>query len=520
MPLWPRRGCGGRGDANPDGPAVFRWIGTTLGIMTKDQLTGADGTAAVTQPAAAAQLTRTETDSMGPVEVPAAHYWGAQTARSLQHFPIGGQRYTWGGPLIHAFGLLKGAAARSNAELGVLDPQLATLITAAASEVAEGVLDAEFPLKVFQTGSGTQTNMNANEVIAARANEIATGQRGGKSPVHPNDHVNKGQSSNDVFPTAMYVAVARQAHRHLIPAVESLAVTFRDRASRFADVVMVGRTHLQDATPIRWDQVVGSWAAQLEGALAGVRAAARGLYRVALGGTAVGTGLNSHPRFAARVCELLEEATGLPFHPADDLPAALAAHDDLVTFSASLRTLAAAAMKIANDIRWYASGPRTGIGEIAIPDNEPGSSIMPGKVNPTQAEALTQVCVAVFGYDAAVAFAGSQGNFQLNVYKPVMVFSVLEALLLLGDALRTFERFCAAGITPREAVISAHLDRNLMLVTALAPHIGYDAAAKLARAAQASGASLREVALASGQLSAADFDTWVNPAAMTEPEAS
>ncbi|MDY5139370.1 lyase family protein, partial [Actinotignum timonense] len=243
-------------------------------------------------------------------------------------------------------------------------------------------------------------------------------------------------------------------------------------------------------------------------------------YRVALGGTAVGTGLNSHPRFAARVCELLEEATGLPFRPADDLPAALASHDDLVTFSASLRTLAVAAMKIANDIRWYASGPRTGIGEIAIPDNEPGSSIMPGKVNPTQAEALTQVCVAVFGFDAAVAFAGSQGNFQLNVYKPVMVFSVLEALRLLGDALRTFERFCAAGIAPRTDVISAHLDRNLMLVTALAPHIGYDAAAKLARAAQASGASLREVALASGQVSAADFDTWVNPAAMTEPEAS
>ncbi|MDY5159401.1 lyase family protein, partial [Actinotignum timonense] len=253
--------------------------------MTKDQLTGAAGTAAATQPAAAAQLTRTETDSMGPVEVPAAHYWGAQTARSLQHFPIGGERYTWGGPLIHAFGLLKGASARANAELGVLDPQLATLITAAASEVAEGVLDAEFPLKVFQTGSGTQTNMNVNEVIAARANEIATGQRGGKSPVHPNDHVNKGQSSNDAFPTAMYVAVARQAHRHLIPAVEALAATFRARASQFPDVVMVGRTHLQDATPIRWDQVVGSWAAQLEGTLAGVRAAVRGLYRVALGGT-------------------------------------------------------------------------------------------------------------------------------------------------------------------------------------------------------------------------------------------
>lgn len=519
MPLWLRKGDGRHGGNNPDGLAVPARIGATLGIMTKDQLTGTNRRTRVDQLTGADQLTRTETDSMGPVAVPAAHYWGAQTARSLQHFPIGGERYIWGGPLIHAFGLLKGAAARANGELGVLDEQLVSLITAAASEVAEGVLDAEFPLKVFQTGSGTQTNMNANEVIAARANEIATGQRGGKSPVHPNDHVNKGQSSNDVFPTAMYVAVARETHRHLIPAVESLAATLHARARQFSDVVMVGRTHLQDATPIRWDQVVGSWAAQLEGALAGVRASVAGLYQVALGGTAVGTGLNSHPCFAARVCELFEEATGLPFRPAENLPAALAAHDDLVAFSASLRTLAGAAMKIANDIRWYASGPRTGIGEIAIPDNEPGSSIMPGKVNPTQAEALTQVCVAVFGYDAAVAFAGSQGNFQLNVYKPVMVFSVLEAVRLLGDALRTFERFCAAGIAPRTDVISAHLDRNLMLVTALAPHIGYDAAAKLARAAQATGSSLRDVALASGEVSAADFDAWVNPAAMTKPEA-
>jgi len=464
-----------------------------------------------------AQDVRIETDSMGEARVPAERYWGAQTQRSLEHFPIGGERFRFAPPLIHALGLVKWAAARANAELGVLPQDKAELIARAAREVTEGALDDEFPLVVFQTGSGTQTNMNANEVVAARANELAGAGRGGKSPVHPNDDVNRGQSSNDVFPTAMHIATVLETEDRLLPAVEGLHDTLRTKAGDFADVVMVGRTHLQDATPVTLGQVVGGWATQIDQALATVRAALPGLYELALGGTAVGTGLNTHPRFAATAARIIGEETGRPFRPAADFFAALSAHDAMVTASAALRTLAGALMKVANDVRWYASGPRAGIGELRIPENEPGSSIMPGKVNPTQAEALTQVAVQVFGNDHAVAFAGSQGAFQLNVYKPVIVHNVLESVGLLADGVAAFDRFCARGIEPDREVIARHLGDSLMLVTALSPHIGYEKAAAIARHAHREGLTLRKAALDLGYVNGEEFDAWCVPADMTHP---
>jgi fumarate hydratase class II len=460
--------------------------------------------------------TRSETDSMGAIEVPAEAYWGAQTQRSLEHFRIGTDRYTWRAPIIRAFGLLKKAAALANVDLGVLPPDLGQAIVAAAQDVIDGRLDAQFPLVVFQTGSGTQTNMNANEVIANRASEALGGALGSKSPVHPNDHVNRSQSSNDTFPTAMHIAVVAE-WRLLAPALSSLRETLAAKSEAFANIVKTGRTHLQDATPITLGQEIGAWVAQLDFAAATLASAMQGVYDLAIGGTAVGTGLNAPPRFGPLCAHHIAELTGEPFRSAENKFFALSAHDALVNVSAALRTLAGALMKMANDVRWLASGPRCGIGELRIPENEPGSSIMPGKVNPTQCEALTMVCVQVYGNDAAVAFAGSQGNFQLNVYKPVMAHNVLESLRLLGDGMSAFTAFCARGIEPNRDVIERHLEDNLMLVTALNPHIGYDNSAKIAKKALAEDKTLREAALELGLVSAEDFDAWVSPAAMTRP---
>ncbi|MDZ7674913.1 MAG: class II fumarate hydratase [Acidimicrobiales bacterium] len=462
--------------------------------------------------------TRTETDSMGGIEVDASRYWGAQTQRSIANFPIGRDRFVWGRSIIEAFGLVKRAAATANENLATLESDIAALVVQAADEVIAGDLDDHFPLVVWQTGSGTQTNMNTNEVIANRAVEIAGGELGSKTPVHPNDHVNRGQSSNDTFPTAMHVAVQLALHRTLYPGVTQLRDTLSAKADEFAEVVMVGRTHLQDATPVTLGQVIGGWVAQLDAALGDVRATEDGLFQLAIGGTAVGTGLNAHPRFGTEAAAELARLTGHEFRMADDTFAALSAHDALVTTSGTLRTLAGALMKIANDVRWYASGPRNGIGELVIPANEPGSSIMPGKVNPTQAEALTMVAVQVFGNDTAVAMGGSQGNFQLNVYKPVMAHNVLESIELLADACISFDEQCAVGLTPNRSRIDENLERNLMLVTALNPHIGYDKGAEIAKLAHAEGTTLKEAALALGHLSAEQFDEWIDPLAMTDPE--
>ena len=461
--------------------------------------------------------TRIEQDSMGDIAVPAKHYWGAQTQRSIINFPIGVERFVWQAPMIQALGYLKKAAAMANKELGELPANVADPIVAAAQLVVENKLDAEFPLVVFQTGSGTQSNMNANEVIANKAIELVGGVIGSKSPIHPNDHVNRGQSSNDTFPTAMHIAVALQVKHRLLPSVAQLRDTFKTLASRYETLVKTGRTHLQDATPVTLGQEIGSWAAQLDFALDHVEAQLPGIYDLAIGGTAVGTGLNAHPKFGDTVARHLTELTGLPFHSAENKFFALSAHDALVNMSASLRTLAGALMKIANDVRWLASGPRCGIGEIQIPENEPGSSIMPGKVNPTQCEAMTMVCVQVFGNDAAVAFAGSQGNFQLNVYKPVMVHNVMESIALVSDACLSFDEHCAVGITPHEERIRENLNKNLMLVTALNKHIGYDKAATIAKTAHKKGQSLKEAALESGFLTETEYDSWIDPLAMTKP---
>lgn len=459
--------------------------------------------------------TRIESDSMGDIAIPADRYWGAQTQRSIQNFPIGVSRFKWQAPMISALGILKMAAARANSELGELDPDIAQLIEQAAQEVIDGKLDAEFPLVVFQTGSGTQSNMNANEVIANRAIELAHGTMGSKSPVHPNDHVNRGQSSNDTFPTAMHIAVARQVHDVLLPAVQQLRTTLARKQAEFDDIVKTGRTHLQDATPVTLGQEIGSWVAQIDFGLETVKQALPGIYDLAIGGTAVGTGLNAHPEFGNRAAEHIAQLTGLPFRSADNKFFMLSAHDALVNMSAALRTLAGGLMKMANDVRWLASGPRCGIGELFIPENEPGSSIMPGKVNPTQCEALTMVCVQVFGNDAATAFAGTQGNFQLNVYKPVMVHNVLESLELLADASLAFDTHCAVGIEPNHATIERNLNQNLMLVTALNRHIGYDKAAAIAKKAQAENSTLRDAALSSGYVTAQQYDEWVIPFNMT-----
>ncbi|WP_137936898.1 class II fumarate hydratase [Chitinivorax sp. B] len=459
--------------------------------------------------------TRIETDSMGAIEVASDRYWGAQTERSIHHFPIGVARFQWQRPVIRALGILKRGAAEANAELGELPAEQAKLIVQAADEVIAGKLDAHFPLVVFQTGSGTQSNMNANEVISNRAIELAGGTLGSKSPVHPNDHVNRGQSSNDTFPTAMHIAVVEELHHRLVPAIKQLRNTLAAKAKAYESLVKTGRTHLQDATPITLGQEIGAWVAQLDFGLDTVNAALPGLYDLAIGGTAVGTGLNAHPRFGDTTASKISALTGFPFRSANNKFFALAAHDALVNTSAALRTLAGGLMKLANDVRWLASGPRCGIGELRIPENEPGSSIMPGKVNPTQCEALTMVCVQVFGNDAAVAFAGSQGNFQLNVFKPVMVHNVLESIELIADAVTAFDEHCAQGIEPETGKISENLNKNLMLVTALNRHIGYDKAAQIAKKAHHEGTTLKDAALALGYLTDTQYQEWIVPLDMT-----
>ena len=466
-----------------------------------------------------ADNTRTESDSMGTVEVANDRYWGAQTERSLHNFDIGRNTFVWGRPMVRALGILKKSAALANAELGELPRDIADLIARAGDEVISGKLDDHFPLVVFQTGSGTQSNMNANEVISNRAIELAGGALGSKKPVHPNDHVNRGQSSNDTFPTAMHIAVVSEL-QDMYPRVRQLRDTLDGKAKEFNDVIMVGRTHLQDATPIRLGQVISGWVAQIDFALDGIEYADSRARELAIGGTAVGTGLNAHPKFGELTAEKISEETGIAFKQADNLFAALGAHDALVLVSGALRVLADALMKIANDVRWYASGPRNGIGELLIPENEPGSSIMPGKVNPTQCEAMTMVATQVFGNDATVGFAGSQGNFQLNVFKPVMAWNVLESIRLLGDACVSFDKNCAYGIEPNRERIQHNLDVNLMQVTALNRHIGYDKASKIAKNAHHKGLSLRESALELGFLTEEQFDAWVVPADMTHPSAA
>jgi len=461
------------------------------------------------------QATRIERDSMGEIEVPADRYWGAQTQRSLHFFAIGSERMP--APLVHALGLVKQVAAEVNAELGRLDAAKARAIATAAGEVARGALDEEFPLRVWQTGSGTQTNMNANEVIANRASELLDGPRGEGRRVHPNDDVNRSQSSNDVFPTAMHVAAAREIEERLLPATGHLRNAIAERAAAFGALVKMGRTHLMDAVPITLGQELSGWVAQMEDAEARVRQALPGLLDLAIGGTAVGTGLGAPREFGERVAEGLAERTGLPFRAARNKFAALAAHDAVVAASGALRTLAVALVKIANDVRWMGSGPRGGLGELSLPENEPGSSIMPGKVNPTQCEALTMVCAQVLGLDTAIAIAGSQGNFELNVYKPLLARNLLEEIALLADAQRSFADHCVAGLAANEARLRETVDRSLMLVTALSPHIGYDAAAKIAKQAHTEGTSLREAALALGLVDAASYDAWVRPETMVEP---
>ena len=459
---------------------------------------------------------RIERDTMGEVRVPADKYWGAQTQRSLENFRIGTDRFRMPLEIIRAYGMLKKAAARANLELGELPEEIAKAIIQAAEEVVQGKWDDHFPLVVFQTGSGTQTNMNVNEVIANRASEIL-GKPLGSKYVHPNDHVNRGQSSNDTFPTAMYVAVALALHQRLYPAVEGLIRTFTAKAQAFDQIVKVGRTHLMDAVPITLGQEIGSWAAQLKTTLAAVKEMEKGLYNLAIGGTAVGTGLNAHPRFGELVAKYLAEETGLPFRVAENRFAALAAHDELVNVMGAIRTLAGALMKIGNDVRWLASGPYAGIGEITIPANEPGSSIMPGKVNPTQVEALTMVVVRVYGNDHTVAFAGSQGNFQLNVYKPVMAYSTLESINLLADAVASFDAHLAQGIEPNLERIEEHLQKNPMLATALNKAIGYDKAAEIVEKALKEKKTLKQAALELGYLTEEEFDRIVVPMRLAKP---
>jgi fumarate hydratase, class II len=468
-----------------------------------------------TKHALAGGPTRTETDSMGPIEVPNDRYYGAQTARSLIHFAIG--KDTMPPELIRAFGILKKAAALVNQDLGKLSREKTKLITQAADEVIGGQLNEHFPLRVWQTGSGTQTNMNVNEVISNRAIEIAGGVLGSKKPIHPNDDVNMSQSSNDTFPTAMHIAAATETARKLLPAVKKLRDALDAKAREFSDIVKIGRTHLQDATPLTLGQEISGWVNLLDRDGGRIAVALDGLYDLAIGGTAVGTGLNAHPEFADRAAAKIAVLTGLPFRSHPNKFASLSAHDELVFASGALKTLAASLMKIANDVRWLASGPRCGLGELILPENEPGSSIMPGKVNPTQSEALTMVAVQVMGNDTAIGIAGSQGNFELNVFKPVMVFNYLHSVELLADACNSFVDHCVVGIEVNRAQIESYVNNSLMLVTALAPKIGYDNAAKVAKTAHHEGTSLREAALKLGLISAADFDALVKPEDMTHP---
>lgn len=459
-------------------------------------------------------MSRTETDSLGPIEVPDNAYWGAQTQRSLENFAIGGQRMPLA--VVHALALIKKAAARVNAQLGELPENITSLIEEAADEVLAGELDDQFPLVVWQTGSGTQSNMNVNEVIAGRANEIDGNGRGGKKPVHPNDHVNRAQSSNDSFPTAMHIAAARAVHDDLLPAIAELSGGLAEQAARHTDLVKTGRTHLMDATPITFGQELSAFVAQLDYADRAIRAALPAVYELAQGGTAVGTGLNAPKEFAEAIAAELADLSGLPFVSAPNKFAALAGHEPLVTLAGALKTLATALMKIANDLRLLGSGPRAGFAEVKLPANEPGSSIMPGKVNPTQCEALSMLACQVFGNDAALTFAASQGHLQLNVFKPVIIHNLLESVRLLADGCRNFNSHCVAGMEPDAAKMREHLERGLMLVTALNPHIGYDKAAEIAKKAYAEGKTLREAALELGYLTDAEFDQWVRPETMLE----
>jgi len=460
--------------------------------------------------------TRVESDSMGEVEVPADRYWGAQTQRSLHHFSIGDDRMPV--EVVRAFGILKKACAVVNAELGKLPKEKADLIVRAADEVIEGRLDDHFPLYVWQTGSGTQSNMNANEVIANRAIELAGGVLGSKTPIHPNDDVNMSQSSNDTFPTAMHIAAARTVVERLLPAVRELRNALQRKSEEFADIVKIGRTHLQDAVPLTLGQEFSGYVAQLDADIARIEESLPGLYELAIGGTAVGTGLNAPRGFGEAVAAKILEMTGLPFTKAPNAFAALAAHDAIVAAHGAIRTLAVSLMKIANDIRWLGSGPRSGLGELSLPENEPGSSIMPGKVNPTQSEAMTMVCCQVFGNDVAIAVAGSQGNFELNVFKPVMIRNFLHSVAILSDVCRTFREFCVEGIRPNRERIAELVDRSLMLVTALSPKIGYDRAAEVAKKAHHEGTTLKEAALALGYVTEREYDELVRPERMVEPE--
>lgn len=458
---------------------------------------------------------RSESDSMGSIDVPNDKYYGAQTARSLMNFKIGGERFPR--EFIRAFGILKKACAIVNADLGLLSGEKANLIIRAADEVIAGKLDDHFPLVVWQTGSGTQTNMNVNEVLSNRAIELSGGVMGSKTPIHPNDDVNKSQSSNDTFPTAMHIAVIEQVYGHLIPMVAKLRDALEIKRENFHSIIKIGRTHLMDATPLTLGQEFSGYVQQLNNNLKRIENAMPFIYELAIGGTAVGTGLNTHPQFALKVAAKVSELTGRPFVSAPNKFEALAAHDAAVQLSGVLKTLAASLTKIANDIRWLASGPRCGIGELSLPENEPGSSIMPGKVNPTQSEAMTMVCVQVFGNDAAVTFAGASGNFELNVFKPVIIHNILWSIRLLSDACESFCDHCVVGIEPNQGNIKKHLENSLMLVTALNTQIGYDNAAKVAKKAHAQNITLKQSAVELGLLSAEDFDRVVRPEKMIGP---
>jgi fumarate hydratase, class II len=459
---------------------------------------------------------RIESDSMGKIEVPADHYWGAQTERSLHHFAIGHDIMPRS--VIRAIGILKKAAAEVNRDLGQLKPDMADLIVRAADEVISGQLDAEFPLRIWQTGSGTQTNMNANEVISNRAIEMAGGEMGSKKPIHPNDHVNMSQSSNDTFPTAMHIAAAEELTHRLLPAVTNLRDALRRKQAEIGDIVKIGRTHLMDAVPLTLGQEFSGYIAQLDQGIARIKSVLPDVFELAIGGTAVGTGLNTHPQFADRCAARIAQLTGLKFASAPNKFAALAAHDALVMASGALKALACSLMKIANDIRWMGSGPRCGLAEFSLPENEPGSSIMPGKVNPTQSEAMTMVCAQVMGNDAAIGFAGSQGNFELNVFKPVIIHNLLHSITLISDACGLFAKYCVDGIVPNREKIKHYLESSLMLVTALSPHIGYDNAAKVAKHAHERGVTLRHACVELGLLKGEDFDRLVRPEKMIAPE--
>jgi fumarate hydratase, class II len=459
---------------------------------------------------------RIETDSFGEIEVPSDRYWGAQTGRSLENFKIGGERMPI--PLIRALGIIKRAAAETNAALGALDVKLAGAIIQAADEVIDGAMNDEFPLVVWQTGSGTQTNMNANEVISNRAIEILGGQMGSKKPVHPNDHVNMGQSSNDTFPTAMHIAAGEQIFHELIPALEYLHAALNNKAKDFMDIVKIGRTHLMDATPLTLGQEFSGYAKQIEFGIARVKATLPRILPLAQGGTAVGTGINCKTGFATAFAERVATITGLDFTSADNKFEALASHDAMVELSGAVNVLATSLMKIANDIRLLGSGPRCGIGEIILPENEPGSSIMPGKVNPTQCEAMTMVCAQIMGNHVAITVAGSHGHFELNVFKPVIIYNVLQSIRLMADACRSFTDNCVAGIKADEQRITKLMNESLMLVTALNPHIGYDNAAKIAKKAHKEGTSLKQAGVELGLLTAAQFDEWVRPIDMIKPQ--